>query len=313
MNKKDLIDSFESLTPSDCQKDRMLNNVLSHGMEKNVHKVSFNLRHTFSTAAAALCVLAVVVAVSPMYKYQKLGQTSSQKVTTDITEDKPTEATIKAPVDEEDTSVADDSLPTKADSSIAAKEKTETFLPTDSAPAEEEIVHEEASEDTQPSQNSRMRMMTDEEGDSSSIGKGGGGAYNAAAYMALEEDGYEETTLDEYYDYLGVNVAGKLEVPEGFSNLTETSGEINKAHSDKWLFRYENNNSYIYVTTTKYIEEISLIIGSGNTDVNGTPAAVTYEDNSYTAHIVSEDIGYIINTFDVTEEEFTKLLQSIVR
>ena len=325
MNKKDLINSFESLTPSAYQKEKMLNNVLSSGMEKNVHKMTFNFRYVFSTVVAAACVLAVVVAVGPMYKYHKLSQTPSQKVTTtDLTNDK---AVIQPEFTEaEDAVMTDVAPPDKAAESKTAEERTKTHPTQESTPeADVAIVAEESIDLYSDSDiNSRMIVMEEDAikaytpqlnlnhkpevkvyyapevsatagaAGGSSGGGGGGGYVNSEAILELDD----ETTNATYKN--------DFDIPEGYSKTTSKNG-------NQQTFRYANGNSYIYISATSDTSDVSQMLNSGylTTDINGTIAVVFENGKEYTSYIISNNIAYTIDTYDVSEEDLANLLLSI--
>lgn len=304
MNKKDLINSFESLTPSDYQKQKMLNNVLSSGMEKTVHKVSFNFRYAFSTAAAAMCVLAVVVAVGPMYKYHKSSQNPSQKVIiTDVADD----TTEVQPV-VEDTVSTDEALPNVAAEDKSADEQ-KVFTTAEAIPEQESAVaaEEPLAEDATPFANGRM-LVTDDavkaytpqlninhEEATNAVAKSGG--YSSAVI-----------TIEEYYKLVGVYFESMFDIPDGFSDVTSKNGS-----ADEWTFKYENGSSYIHINTTSNADYALQKLNGGYipTDINGKKAVVFENGKSYKAYIISNNIAYTIDTYDVSEEDLANLLLSI--
>lgn len=286
MNKKDLINSFESLTPSDCQKERMLNNVLNSGMEKNVHKVTFNFRYAFSTVAAAACVIAVIVAVGPMYEHHKLSQNHSQEVTkTNLTND-----VIEA-TDETDIALSKKAVESKQTDEINSTPVNAEFT-AEPAPA----VEESFDELTLPAPDGRMLVMEDaikaytpQLNFNSFVGGGAGGT---ASY--------------EYIESTAVNYKSDFDLPEGFSKVTDESGNPH-------TFRYVNGSSYININATGNTEYVLSMLNSGylTTDINGTTAVVFENGKEYTAYIISDDVAYTIDTYDVSEEDLANLLLSI--
>lgn len=81
MDKDDLIRSFERLTPSEAQKEKMLHHILSADTKKKpAPKHSFRLKYALSFAAIAACMTAVIVTVNPLEKYREGGRPYSSEM-----------------------------------------------------------------------------------------------------------------------------------------------------------------------------------------------------------------------------------------
>lgn len=345
MNKKDIINSFESLTPSDSQKKRMLENILNSGMKKEVHKNTFKFRYAFTTAAAAVCVAAVIVIAEPLYNKPELGQTPQTETGSrqildndmtitagDIDEDYDNSEYDNNAAESPNASDSVSAPPKKADQTNENKTSSEsTALPDSST-----FSANENSVESDSTVQSRDAVSEEAATGSSSLESVSASAFNDSAEKDLSPKLYinspslqtdaaggqvsladgiaEEITLEEYYDYLGVNVEEKIRIPEGFSPKISSKALINTQTDDCWFFEYQKGDSYIRIKTTKHTESISSYFEDEHltaSDINGIPAVVMRTGNNFSAYIIFENVGYSINTENVSRADLTDLLISI--
>lgn len=136
----------------------------------------------------------------------------------------------------------------------------------------------------------------------------------AEADTVKTDDAPEIMTIEDYYIYLGVNVEDKLSIPKGFSAKVSQERQIDKDTDDVWFFEYEKGDSYIRVKTTKHTGNLAVFLEDDEltpSDINGTKAVVIQSGNNFCAYIVCDDIGYTINTINVSQADLTNLLVSI--
>ncbi len=352
MNKKQLIDSFESLTPSVSQKERMLKNILDSGMKKEIHSEhrtdAFRFRYVFTTAAAAVCAVAVIVTVGPWYNKQDLSQTPVNDSAGSVTYE---DSTIIAADDSDNTpsqktntddAVADTgnvqgSHSASPDTAYSLTEEEVVSAP--EQPREEKMqaggnMKEEsieASSDKAATKDAAGEMPLLMQQDSYFASENNmlpelhinalesNNSLNAVTQKAeadtvKTDDAPEIMTIEDYYIYLGVNVEDKLSIPKGFSAKVSQERQIDKDTDDVWFFEYEKGDSYIRVKTTKHTGNLAVFLEDDEltpSDINGTKAVVIQSGNNFCAYIVCDDIGYTINTINVSQADLTNLLVSI--
>ena len=130
----------------------------------------------------------------------------------------------------------------------------------------------------------------------------------------------DTVTKATYYEYLGKNVDENLVLPEGFTNETPdehilclTPGED---FNDRWTFYFSGGENSIFITTTKSTENISSILASEEyekCDISGISATVFEDGLQKVACLLEGDIGYTVSSYGVSDEDFEKLLISLIK
>ncbi|MDD4688439.1 MAG: hypothetical protein PHE51_01675 [Eubacteriales bacterium] len=314
MHKDNLLKSFEHLSPSDSQKEKMLSNILNYGMKKDVHKVSFDFKYAFTTAAVGLCAVAVAVTVGPWYNHHEVEQIPVNTPKPVVTYEDKTDD--KADIAVSDNTVSDntvsDNTVNESDSVAASDDVMPSTVTAETNETAPEINQEDPNvvdnyESTTDDNSSMMRKAppdTDE-------GLGDEGSSMVSMTMALAQ----EMTIEEYYDYLGVNVEEKLVIPDTFTNETPHSSQIDLVSFDDWNFRYVSDTGYIMVNTTKNLESITNYINDdkfSKSNISGEDVIVIKNDDSYKAYMIHNEVGYTVDTLGVSQTELSSLLTSIV-
>ena len=165
----------------------------------------------------------------------------------------------------------------------------------------------------------------------SAAGGSGGAAPRIALYTAedtgAEAEGaapyFESISIDEYYDYIGFNVAETLKKPDDMSFeipaavMLEKQAQTGAVLSDTAAFFMESENDaerYISVTTTRLSGDASEQLNSSELEkstVNGTSAVVIYDGESYDAYTKKEDTYLSVSAYGIEENELKELLISV--
>ena len=127
-------------------------------------------------------------------------------------------------------------------------------------------------------------------------------------------------SLNEYYEYLGVDVEDKLDVPKDFTNDTDEKvcffiDENQNILEDSHTFRYVKDEASVNVATTKFGERLTDVISLAQetkTYPDGTTAGITKIDSEFSAFVIKNSVGYSIATYNLTETENENLLNSII-
>lgn len=130
----------------------------------------------------------------------------------------------------------------------------------------------------------------------------------------------ESVTEEAYFEYLGKNVIEGICLPVGFCNqsskehiLTLTPGE---EFNDRWTFYFASDDATIFMTTTKSTEGVSGFVANEEyqkSRINETDAVVFEDEAQRVACFVSGDIGYTVSSYGVSDEDFEKLLTSLIK
>ncbi len=130
----------------------------------------------------------------------------------------------------------------------------------------------------------------------------------------------EPVTEEAYFEYLGRNVTENIVLPEGFINqsskehvLTLTEGE---EFNDRWTFYFANDNGSIFVTTTKSFENVQNLLGNeeyAKSNISECDVVIFEEELERIACFVSGEIGYTVSSYGVLDEDFEKLLTSLIK
>ncbi len=130
----------------------------------------------------------------------------------------------------------------------------------------------------------------------------------------------EPVTEEAYFEYLGRNVTDGIVLPEGFTNqsskdhvLTLTEGE---EFNDRWTFYFANEEGSIFITTTKSLENVENILGNeeyAKSNITECDVVIFEEELERIACFVSGEIGYTVSSYGVLDEDFEKLLTSLIK
>ena len=130
----------------------------------------------------------------------------------------------------------------------------------------------------------------------------------------------EPVTEDAYFEYLGKNVTEGIVLPEGFLNqsskehvLTLTEGE---EFNDRWTFYFADDEGSIFMTTTKSLENVENLLGNeeyAKSNIGGCDVVIFEEELERIACFVSGDVGYTVSSYGVQDEDFEKLLTSLIK
>ncbi len=143
----------------------------------------------------------------------------------------------------------------------------------------------------------------------------------AAMRMAIEPaKQFKTVAKDDYIEYLGKDIEQEISLPEGFINTTPDSAEMETREDelvcDEWRFTFEKNEKSIEVITTKNTGELTLAIDGGEyakSEICGKSAVLMNDEDCYKAYLVSEDIGYTLNTFGIELNEVETVLESFAK
>jgi len=130
----------------------------------------------------------------------------------------------------------------------------------------------------------------------------------------------ESVTEEEYFEYLGRNVIEGISLPQGFTDqstkehiLTFTEGE---EFNDRWTFYFAGDEATIFVTTTKRTEDVSQYVDNQEYEkskLKETDAVVFEDEEQKVACFVSEDVGFTVFAYGVSDVDFEKLLTSLIK
>lgn len=131
----------------------------------------------------------------------------------------------------------------------------------------------------------------------------------------------EEVTLQEYYEYLGKNIESDVDLPEGFSLITEDEAMFEVADSgeyknDSWCFVYEKEEMSVEIITSKKTEDVLAQLADESYEkskISGGNTVVIKENDIYKAYMVAEDVGYTVTSFGLDEAELENLLVSLAK
>ena len=148
------------------------------------------------------------------------------------------------------------------------------------------------------------------------------GAANAM-FAITEEDALrqKETTLDEYYNYLGKDVKKSLTLPQGFADKTADTQMLcvdadGNYSFDNWIFMYVCEDKRIEITTTKNTGEVKDIINGGSykkSSVYGIDTVVVKNGDGFTAYMIKDNVAYTANCRGITLADLQNLLVSIAQ
>lgn len=105
-------------------------------------------------------------------------------------------------------------------------------------------------------------------------------------------------------------------IPEGFV-LTEVDTNVNEDFSNSVSFHYENGKQKFILSYDKYLKEVpDIVIPSdeynlSETEVNGSTAIISKEDNQYTITYQKGKTNFVMFAVDVPYDECDKMAASI--
>lgn len=105
-------------------------------------------------------------------------------------------------------------------------------------------------------------------------------------------------------------------IPEGFV-LTEVDTNVNENFSNSVSFHYENGKQKFILSYDKYLKEVpDIVIPSdeynlSETEVNGSTAIISKEDNQYTITYQNGKTNFVMFAVDVPYDECDKMVASI--
>ncbi|MDE6678991.1 MAG: DUF4367 domain-containing protein, partial [Ruminococcus sp.] len=105
-------------------------------------------------------------------------------------------------------------------------------------------------------------------------------------------------------------------IPDGFV-LTEVDTNVNKDFANTVRFLFENRKQTLVIGYTKFWNEVvpmgipSDHLNILETEVNGSPAIVSKEDNQYTIVYQKRKISFYMTAFDIPYNESEKIVASI--
>ena len=105
-------------------------------------------------------------------------------------------------------------------------------------------------------------------------------------------------------------------IPEGFV-LTDVDTNVNENFSSSVSFHYKNGKQKFILSYDKYLKEIpDIVIPSdeynlSETEVNGSTAIISKEDNQYTITYQKGKTNFVMFTVDVPYDECDKIVASI--
>lgn len=130
----------------------------------------------------------------------------------------------------------------------------------------------------------------------------------------------EPVTEEAYFEYLGKNVTEAIVLPEGFTNqsskehiLTLTEGE---EFNDRWTFYFASDDGSIFITTTKAPLNVQNILsneGYLKSSISECDVVIFEEELEKIACFISGDVGYTVSSYGVSDEDFEKLLTSLIK
>lgn len=185
--------------------------------------------------------------------------------------------------------------------------------------------------DTAPNTELKINRVQPKIARSAAGGSGGGAAPGVALYTAEDAGAeaenaapyFESISIDEYYAYIGFNVAETLKKPDDMrfdipaAVMLEKQAQTGAVLSDTAVFFMESENDtgrYISVTTTKLSGDASERLNSSEFEksyVNGTSAVVIYDGVSYDAYTEKDDTYLSVSAYGIEENELKELLISV--
>lgn len=130
----------------------------------------------------------------------------------------------------------------------------------------------------------------------------------------------EPVTEEAYFEYIGKNVTEAIVLPEGFTNqsskehvLTLTEGE---EFNDRWTFYFASEEGTIFVTTTKAPFNVQSILDNEEylkSSISECDVVIFEEELEKIACFISGDVGYTVSSYGVSDEDFEKLLTSLIK
>ncbi len=130
-----------------------------------------------------------------------------------------------------------------------------------------------------------------------------------------ENSGYE-ITYEEFCQKAGIDITEIITVPSDMQNITQNQAYFNEGEIENWNITYIGdgarsiniNSSLDANASNSYFENEAFV----KTDINGNEAVVFY-DGSYTAYINSENVSYSITGVEITEQELSDILVSMIK
>lgn len=126
-------------------------------------------------------------------------------------------------------------------------------------------------------------------------------------------------SMEDYFNYLGVNVFNKITLTEDFSyigdyEMTVSLNEAGEPGFDSRIFPYSGSGErYVTVITSKNTLTAQTYLSDERyvkSDIDGNPAVIIGGGN-YKCYIIGNGISYIITATGISEEELGNLLISI--
>ena len=129
---------------------------------------------------------------------------------------------------------------------------------------------------------------------------------------------YEQMPVNDYFNYVGFSPT-KLAIPENLTadynsdSTVDISKSGEKVVSDTATFTY-SGEKFISVTTSTDKTEVNSVLENEDytkTAIGDNSAVVLYDGSVYQGYMISPGgAAVIINSVDLTEEEFTDLIVS---
>ena len=342
MNKQELNNAFESFNPTEQQKQRMLDGIMSK--KNNV----FSWRKVYipacSVAAAALifAVTSGLLAPGDVTDNGNFVAVNTPDVVQELQKDETvsaTDAKTEVAVEEEISfkkpsftaaetkkSENSDNDSVKADLVEPVQEKQPTAKPV----AEPEIIPGEvtafalnintastalksraidapavATVDTVESM-----VAYDGSDEQGAYSGGGGGAVSGGGSTAAGGD----VTYQEFCAKVGSDIRCALRLPEGMTDITVLEKYTADGNADEWDISYVGaDGCFVTVnicTDTQHNRQYFENESFEKTDINGTDAVIIYDGNSYTAYMDVNNISYTV-TANISEQQLAELLVSM--
>ena len=201
----------------------------------------------------------------------------------------PVEKAVPAPVSENRART----VPEEVSDSVALP------APLEDAPADEEIPAFSPEE-------ANKAVVTDENPKKSHSGSSGGGGGSSAAVRP------NEISYSQYSSYIGRDLYASLTLPRDMAPDRWSSAPFGEAN-DEVTFSYTGaDGRKAYITSTKNTEKIYDLINSSTASDKTENRAFVYEKALSTAYMVNGNVGYTVNCFGFTEDEFTQLIDSVM-
>ncbi len=341
MNKQELYSAFESLNPTEEQKQRMLDNIMAQKSRctqkaaTQIWKKVYIPACSMVAAALMLAVVSGVLAPGNVTNDTYLTRMSEQGATNAAVVSQYKESDKAATYSDETDSIKkalspqDEKVPEynkSTESIIAGNTSNKNEVKTDGSGPELEIIPGEvatfalnintasvplrsrfADEEKAPAEGTGEDVMVanDKIGAVSAGGLGASGSSGGAATV----------TYGEFCHNIGFDIKTRLMLPHDMRDITDEQVTLLGSDSrTEWDLVYQGNDNRILTINIsrdidqnmQYFENDSFI----KTDFSGTHGVVIYDGLGYTSYINDNDIAYVVNT-NITEAELTSLLLSM--